>query len=124
MSKSVEFFRNSILACAIVFTLGPVAPARAEPLADGAKDTSVSGGLAERLRARDATRDMALTLRRIAMAVDANDYGEAAEAYADYRAELAEASADLKTAEPYSLFNPAVRTAHFAALNKLADLAR
>ncbi len=89
-----------------------------------AKDTSVSGGLSERLRARNASRDMVLALRRIAMAVDADDFILAARIYAEYRERATAAAADLKLAEPWSLFNPTVRTAHFAALKRLADLAK
>jgi cytochrome c peroxidase len=89
-----------------------------------AKDTSVSGGLAERRRARGAAKDMVLTLRRIAMAAEGDDFDGAAQAYADYRGQLAEAGTDLKLAEAWSLFNPAVRQAHFAALRQLAQLAK
>ena len=89
-----------------------------------AKDTSVGGGLAERRRASGAAKNMVLMLRRIAMAADGGDFAGAAQAYADYRGQLAAAATDLKLAEAWSLFNPAVRQAHFAALNQLAKLAR
>jgi len=89
-----------------------------------AKDTSVSGGLAERRRASGAAKEMVLALRRIAMAADAGDFDGAAEAYADYRGQVAAADAELKLAEAWSLFNPQVRQAHFAALNQLAKLAK
>jgi cytochrome c peroxidase len=89
-----------------------------------AKDTSVVGGLAERLRARNAARAMALTLRRVAMAADADDFDGAARAYAEYRRQVAGSGADLERAEAWSLFNPQVRAAHFAALNRLANLAK
>jgi len=87
-------------------------------------DTSVSGGLAERRRARGAVSEMVLTLRRIAMAAADDDFDGAARAYADYRREVAVAAANMKVAERWSLFNPAVRKAHFAALQRLADLAK
>ena len=89
-----------------------------------AKDTSVSGGVAERRRASGAAKGMVLTLRRIAMAAESGDFAAAAEAYADYRGQLAEVAANLKLAEPWSLFNRTVREAHFAAVNKLTELAR
>jgi cytochrome c peroxidase len=89
-----------------------------------AKDTSISGGLSERLRARGAVRGLVLALRRIAMAASADDFDQAARAYADYQQQVAAAAPDLKLAEPWSLFNPEVRAAHFAALKKLADLAK
>jgi cytochrome c peroxidase len=89
-----------------------------------AKDPSVNGGLAERRRARGAVSDMVLTLRRIAMAAAADDFDGAAQAYADYKAQVAPAGTDLKLAEAWSLFNPEVRQAHFAALRQLAELAK
>jgi len=90
----------------------------------GRADTSVSGGLAERQRASGAAKDMVLTLRRIAMAAEADDFAGAALAYGDYRGELAAAANNLKQAEAWSLFNPPVREAHFKALRQLAELAK
>jgi cytochrome c peroxidase len=87
-------------------------------------DTSVGGGLKERLRARGAVRGLVLGLRRIAMAASAGDYGEASQAFAEYRQQVAAAADDLKLAEPWSLFNPTVRDAHFKALQQLANLAK
>jgi cytochrome c peroxidase len=87
-------------------------------------DTSVSGGLKERLRARGAVRGLVLALRRIAMAASADDFDGAAQAYADYRQQVAAAEPDLKLAEPWSLFDPPVREAHFKALRQLAELAK
>ena len=89
-----------------------------------AKDTSVNGGLHERLKARGAVRQLVLTLRRIAMAAEDGDYAQAAQVLADYRQEVAMAEPGLKLAEQWSLFNPTVRQAHFAALKRLADLAK
>jgi cytochrome c peroxidase len=89
-----------------------------------AKDTSISGGLAERRRARASVTDMVLTLRRIAMAAAADDFAGATQAYADYKEQVAPAAADMKVAESWSLFNPEVRQAHFTALRQLAELAR
>jgi cytochrome c peroxidase len=90
----------------------------------GRGDTSVAGGLSERLRARDATRGMALSLREIAMAVATGDYDTATKTYADYKAQGLVAAATLKAAESWSLFNPQIREAHFTALKSLARLAR
>ena len=89
-----------------------------------ATDPSVAGGYAERRRARGAVRGLVLTLRRIAMASASDDFAGAAEAYADYENQAADAGGDLKVAEAWSLFNPAVRQAHFAALGRLAKLAK
>lgn len=87
-------------------------------------DPSVSGGIAERLQARGAVRDLVLTLRRVAMAASADDYDGATEAFADYRRQVVAAVPVLKAAEPWSLFNPVVRDAHFKALSQLAELAK
>jgi len=87
-------------------------------------DTSVGGGLVERLRARGAVREMVLGLRQIAMAAAEGDFDGAALAYADYRKQVGTAGANLKLAAAWSLFNPAVRQAHFAALRQLAELAK
>jgi cytochrome c peroxidase len=87
-------------------------------------DTSVTGGAAERYRARGAISNIVLALRRIAMAVADDDYDAVAGAHADYRQEVADAIPLLKAAEPWSLFNPDIRAAHFAALKELADLAK
>jgi hypothetical protein len=89
----------------------------------GRTDTSVGGGLTERLRAIGTVREQVLNLRRIAMAASAGDFDGAADALADYRKQTIVATAALKQAEPYSLFNPQVRTAHFRALQQLTDLA-
>ena len=57
-------------------------------------DTSVHGGVAERLKARGAVRGLVLSLRRIAMAAAGDDFAGAAQAYADYRQRVAAAGAD------------------------------
>ncbi len=90
-------------------------PARTNP--------SVSGGVHERRRARRAVGGLVLTLRRVAMAAEAGNFDGAAAAFADYRREVTAATAKMKLAERWSLFNPTVRQAHFAALQKLTDLA-
>jgi hypothetical protein len=90
----------------------------------GRTDTSVSGGIAERQRARNAVLGLVLSLRQAAMASADGDYAQAAEAFADYRTQVAAATPALKLAEPWSLFNPAVRDAHFEALRQLAALAK
>lgn len=87
-------------------------------------DTSVQGGVEERLRARRAAGGMVLALRRVAMAAESGDFAGAAKAFADYRAKVATATADMRLAERWSLFNPEVHAAHFAALRQLTDLAK
>ncbi|RDV04092.1 cytochrome c peroxidase [Undibacter mobilis] len=88
------------------------------------KNTSIDGGLAERLKARAAVRDMVLALRRIAMAAQAGDFAEATSIYAEYKQTVAAVTPYLRTAEPWSLYNPAVHERHFTALRRLAELAK
>ncbi|HEY1747447.1 MAG TPA: cytochrome c peroxidase [Xanthobacteraceae bacterium] len=90
----------------------------------GRGDTSVAGGLSERLHARGAVRGVVLALREVAMAAAAGDFDAASQAYADYKALVIAAAPTLKAAEAWSLFNPEIREAHFAALQSLARLAR
>lgn len=88
----------------------------------GRTDTSVSAGLAERLRARAAVRNVVLSLRSVAMAAAAGDYDAAGEAYRTFRQEAADAVTVLAAAERFSLFDPGVHHAHFSALRELTAL--
>ena len=54
-------------------------------------------------------RRLVLMLRRIDMAASADEFDEAAQVYAGYKQQATAAAADLKVAEPWSLFNPTVR---------------
>ena len=88
-----------------------------------AKDSTVKGGLSERLHARNAVFAVVLTLRRIAMASEAGKFDEATRLYAEYRRDATVAATTLKAAEKFSLFDPAVREDHFRALDRLVDMA-
>ncbi|MBS0245960.1 MAG: hypothetical protein JSR61_05010 [Proteobacteria bacterium] len=88
------------------------------------RDTSVDGGLAERLKARASVRDLVLTLRRVAMAAEADDFVEAARLYDRYKKLVVAATPRLQLAEPWSLYNPRVHERHFAALRRLSELAK
>jgi len=87
------------------------------------KNTVVEGGLAERLRARTAVRQMVLSLRQIDMAATAGDYDRAASLFAGYKRDAVAAAAILQKAERWSLFNPALREKQLAALRQLNALA-
>jgi hypothetical protein len=87
------------------------------------KDTSVSGGTAERAQARLAVGELVLGLRRAGLAAAAGDFDGAAAEYESYRKQLAEAGPQLKAAEPWSLFDRAAHDAHNAALRQLVDTA-
>jgi Di-haem cytochrome c peroxidase len=84
------------------------------------KNTSVSGGEQERIRARAALKEIVLTLRRIDIAVAEGRTSDAAADYKSYRYLMAAAiPALLASAEPWSLFNVAVHDQHYGALRQV-----
>jgi hypothetical protein len=85
----------------------------------------ISGGDDERRVARKALKDLVMTLRRIDLAASAGRFDDAAAELLSYR-KLAFAAVPLalQTAEPWSLFNPTLRRAHFTALRDLLQTAR
>ena len=91
----------------------------------GVKDTAVDGGVAERLAARQALKNLVLMVRRIGIDTAAGRYDEAAAEYQSYR-KLAFAAVPIvvKKAQPWSLFNPAMHKAHFDELRKLLQSAQ
>jgi hypothetical protein len=91
----------------------------------GVKDTTVVGGVAERLAAREALKNLVLIVRRIGVDAAAGRYDEAASEYQSYRTlTFAEVPIILKKAQPWSLFNPDVHKAHFDELRRLLQSAR
>ena len=88
------------------------------------RDTSIEGGIGERLKARASVRGLVLTLRQVAMAAEAGDFTQATRLYAEYGTLVTAATPQLKAAEQWSLFNPEVHRRHFAALAKLAALGK
>jgi cytochrome c peroxidase len=84
------------------------------------KNTSVSGGEQERVYARSALKELVLTLRRIDIAVAEGRTSDATTGYRNYRYLMVAAVPSLLGgAQPWSLFNPAVHDAHYAALRKV-----
>ena len=84
------------------------------------KNTSVSGGQRERVLARAGLKELVLMLRRIDMAAAEDRFSDAATEYTNYRNLMAAAvPALLAGAERWSLFNPAVHDAHYAALRQV-----
>jgi cytochrome c peroxidase len=84
------------------------------------KDTSVTGGAEERRIARSALKQAVLDLRRVDLAAGAGQFDDAAATYDDVRKLMAAAiPAVLAKAEPWSLFNPTIHDAHFAALREV-----
>jgi cytochrome c peroxidase len=77
------------------------------------RDPAVTGALIERRMARAAAKDVVISLRRIAMAVLADDFAAAAAEYKTYYdLTFSRAMPLLRGTEPWSLFNLAIRTAH------------
>ncbi len=84
------------------------------------KNTSVTGGQRERELARVALKELVLTLRRIDIAAAEGRFSDAAAEYKNYRyLMVAAVPALLAGAEPWSLFNPTVHDAHYAALRQI-----
>jgi cytochrome c peroxidase len=84
------------------------------------KNTSVTGGEAQRVMARSTLKELVLTLRRIDMAVADGRTADAAADYKNYRYLMAAAvPALLAGAQPWSLFDPAVHDSHYAALRQV-----
>ncbi|HEY4366596.1 MAG TPA: cytochrome c peroxidase [Steroidobacteraceae bacterium] len=89
------------------------------------KDTSVSGGSAERLQARMALKELVLSLRRVELACANQDFETAIAEYREYNRGLTqELLPSLQRAEPWSLFDPAVHEAHYAAMRRVAEAAK
>jgi Di-haem cytochrome c peroxidase len=88
------------------------------------KDTTVTGGVEERRLARAALKDLVLIMRRIDAATSAGHFERAADEYTNYRKlTFAALPLILNNAAPWSLFNPTVHQAHFAALRQLLQTA-
>lgn len=88
------------------------------------RNTAVTGGTEERLIARRALKDAVLGMRRIGVAASEGRFDEAEREYSDYRKlSFAALPILLKTAEPWSLFNPVVHESHFSALRQLLQQA-
>jgi len=88
------------------------------------KDASVAGGKEQRGLARVALKELVLDLRRIADDAEAGRFDDAAALYGDYSKLMAAAVPTLlKNAEPWSLFNPAIHDAHYAAMRQMVQAA-
>jgi cytochrome c553 len=87
------------------------------------KDTAVSGGFEERMRARSALKGLVLSLHEVDVAVQGGRFDEAMAALAEYRAQLPATVAAMQAAQPWSLFDRLTHDAHYAALRKLYQAA-
>jgi hypothetical protein len=83
------------------------------------RDATVTGGLRERLAARAALKDSVIRFRRIGTDAAAGRFDEAAAEFKEYRKLAASMlPLSLTIAQQWSLFNPAVHYAHYAALRQ------
>jgi hypothetical protein len=84
------------------------------------RNTAVTGALVERRMARAAVKEVVISLRRIAMAVLADDLDAAAAEYITYYdLTFSKAMPLLHGTEPWSLFNPVIRAPHDAERRRL-----
>jgi hypothetical protein len=91
----------------------------------GVKDTTVQGGLHERLAARNALKNLVLMVRQIGLHSAEGQFDEAASEYQNYRRlTFAAVPIVVKKAQTWSLFNPVVHDAHFAGLRRLLQSAQ
>jgi hypothetical protein len=68
-------------------------------------------------------KDLVLRLNRIAFAAAAGNFDDAAAEYHEYRTlSLAALPIVLRTAQPWSLFNPTIHDAHYGTLRQMQKL--
>ncbi len=88
------------------------------------KDTNISGSREEPNLARALLKDLVLCLRRIDLAAAAGRFDDAAAEYGNFRKlTMSAVPVALQNAEPWSLFNPAIHDAHYAALRQMFQAA-
>jgi hypothetical protein len=87
------------------------------------KDATVTDGKEQRAKARAVLKNLVLALHGVGAAADAGKFDAAGVALENFRAELAQAVPFLKAAEPWSIFNPEVRSARIAAFRTLYNAA-
>jgi hypothetical protein len=118
LATAIPAHDNDVIALA-VDTVGGELRDLTERVPDR-RNTAVSGGEQERNLARMALKEVVLTLRRISADAADGKYDDAAREYRDYnRFMTAAVPAIVSNAERWSLFNPAVHDAHYAALRQL-----
>lgn len=117
LATAIPVHDNEIIALAVE-TVGGGLQDLAERILDPS-DPIVSGGEAERELARRALKEVVLILDRIGRDATAGKYDEAAAGYKTYnRLMISAVPIIVNKAQPWSLFNPAVHDAHYAALRQ------
>ena len=121
LATAIPAHDNAVIALA-VDTLGGELRDLTERIPDR-RDTAVTGGEKERNLARMALKEVVLILRRLGTAAAEGQYDEAAGEYRNYnRFMTAAVPTIVGNTERWSLFNPAVHDAHYAALGRLLQL--
>jgi len=91
----------------------------------GIKDTSIEGGIKQRLDARAQLKSLVLMTRQIALLSSTGQFDEASALFQDFRLlTLQTTPLVLHAAQQWSLFNPAVHKAHFDELSRVLISAR
>jgi hypothetical protein len=83
------------------------------------KNSIVTGGAEERIRARGVLKYLVLSMHQIGSAMQSNNFDVAAEALARSHAMLKATVPVLHAGEPWSLFDRQIHDAHFAAVRRL-----
>ncbi len=83
------------------------------------KNSIVTAGAEERIRARDALKYVVLSVHQIGSAIRNNDFDEAVQALSRSRAMLTAAVPVLQASESWSLFDRQIHDSHFAAVRRL-----
>jgi hypothetical protein len=123
LATAIPAHDNDVIALA-VDTVGGELRDLTERVPDR-RNTTVSGGEKERNLARMALKEVVLTLRRISADAADGKYNDAAGEYTNYnRFMTAAVPAVVRNAERWSLFNPAVHDAHYAALRQFLQSKR
>jgi cytochrome c peroxidase len=118
LATAIPEHDNDVIALA-VDTIGGELRDLTEHIPDH-RDETVSGGEKERSLARRALKEVVLTLRRIGVAAADGRYDDAANEYRMYnRLMTSGVPIILVNAQKWSLFNPVVHDAHYAALRQL-----
>lgn len=84
------------------------------------RDPTIDGGKTERQRARAVLKGMVLNLSRIELAASTGDFDKAATELHEYRyVTSASVGPALRAALPWSLLNPQIHDAHYAAMQQM-----
>lgn len=117
LATAIPAHNNEVITL-VVDTVGGELRELTERIPDR-KNTAVKGGEQERNLARMALKEVVLILRRIGTAAAEGRYDEAANQYRNYNLFMTAVPTIVGKSEKWSLFNPAVHDAHYAALGQL-----